>query len=127
MKISDEMKSAIRKIDANWHEDLVARAGLTADEALAFCMLVDACKPVPPKLSHAQRRMLEGALAGDPGRGIRGRSAHGGADGTRVSLIRLGLLTQDLKLTIAGHDALRCPECRRVHNPADAFTRCVPR
>lgn len=61
--------------------------------------------PPPQKLSAAQLAMLRGVRAG---RGPtdhlvgRGRSAHGGAVGTRFSLTRRGLLDRDGEITPAG-------------------------
>jgi hypothetical protein len=57
-------------------------------------------------LSATQLRMLRGAADGEPYRGIHGQSAHGGAYGTKCSLIRRGLLTEDMQVTFAGRTAL---------------------
>lgn len=78
-------------------------------------------------LSYAQRRMLRGALEGNPYAGIRGQSAHGGAFGTVTSLVRRGLLTRDLKITQAGRAEIACSACGNVHELGEPIKGCVMR
>lgn len=59
------------------------------------------------KLSPSQIRMLRSIREhGSPTYGLRGRSAHGGAEGTLASLRRRGLVTSDCQLTTEGERAL---------------------
>lgn len=59
-----------------------------------------------PKLSAAQWRMLEDAASGDAYARVRGSAAHGGAQGTRASLVRRDLLARNMEVTAAGRAAL---------------------
>jgi hypothetical protein len=63
------------------------------------------------KLSDAQFRMLEDVVdLGDPWHRVRGRSAHGGAQGTLAFLLRRRLIKYDevdgFRATQAGHAML---------------------
>ncbi len=61
----------------------------------------------PTKLTPAQAAMLRNALEGRTLiHGLRGASAHGGAHGTMVALLRRGLLKRDGGITEAGRVAL---------------------
>lgn len=58
------------------------------------------------KISSAMIAILKSASAGMPlTTGLRGRSAHGAAEGTRIALVRRGMLDRD-GITAAGHGAL---------------------
>lgn len=76
---------------------------------------VRASRPMGQRLSNAQMRMLRRIHEhGDPWRGLKGRSQHGGAVGTIASLERMNLIAVDggassvmRRLTIDGNAALR--------------------
>lgn len=59
------------------------------------------------KLTPAMIAMLRSASAGLPlTAGLRGRSAHGGAELTRVALISRGLLDRNCAITVDGYGEL---------------------
>lgn len=61
----------------------------------------------PAKLTQAQAAMLRNALDGRSlFYGLRGASAHGGANGTVVNLLRRGLIKRDGGITETGRAAL---------------------
>jgi len=59
------------------------------------------------KLTPAMIAMLRSASAGLPlTAGLHGRSAHGGAEWTRMALMRRGLLDRNCAITADGYDEL---------------------